>query len=77
MRTDVAVPPACRFTGVTLNDAPIPFEDAAAVKPMEQQKPLTLDTVIVVLDDEPTCTLRLVGLALMVKSTTLMLTVME
>ncbi len=51
---DVAVPLAGTFTGVTLNDAPIPVEEAAAVKLTEQQKPLMLDSVTVVLVDDPT-----------------------
>ncbi len=76
VRVAVAVPP-CKDTGVTLNDAPIPVEEAAAVRLTEQQNPLTLARVIVVVDEDPTWTVRLAGLALMVKSTTLTSMVME
>ncbi len=50
----MAVPPDGTFTGVTLKDAPIPGEEAAAVKLTKQQKPLMLDSVTVVLVDDPT-----------------------
>lgn len=76
VRTDVAVP-VCKLTGVTLNEAPIPVEEPVAVRLTEQQKPLILFNVMVVDEDDPTWTVRLVGLALMPKSAMLTSTVME
>jgi hypothetical protein len=53
VRTEVAVP-CDRSTGVALNDAAIPVDEASAVRLTEQQNPLTLESVMVVVDAEPT-----------------------
>jgi hypothetical protein len=73
----VAVPPAINPTGFALNDDEIPGYEEAAVRLTLQQNPLRLVTLIVPVEKEPSCTVRLVGLALMVKSTTWIGTVMK
>lgn len=49
----------------------------AAVRLTLQQNPLRLVRLIAAVEKEPSCTVRLVGLALMVKSTTWIATVTE
>ncbi len=73
---EIPVPPDSP-TGLTLNDVPRPGEETDAVRPIEQQKPFKPDNVIVAVEKEPTCTVRMVGLAAMLKSTTTIVTVVE
>jgi hypothetical protein len=70
----VAVPPGNNPTGVALNEA---ASTEAAVRLTLQQKPLRLVRLIVAVEKEPSCTVRLLGLAPMVKSTTWIETVKE
>jgi hypothetical protein len=60
-----------------LNESPRPGDDRLALKLTEQQKPLRLFNVMVVPPDDPWAIVRLVGLALMVKSITVTAIVME
>ncbi len=73
---ETAVPPDSP-TGLTLNDVPSPGEEIDAARLTKQQKPFEPDSVIVAAEKEPTCTVRLVGLAAMAKSTTRIVIVVE
>lgn len=73
----VAVPPGTNPTGFALKDAETPGWEEAAVRLTLQQNPLRLVRLIVPVEKDPSCTVKLIGLALMVKSTTWIGTVTE
>ena len=73
---DDAVPPD-NPTGLTLNEVPRPGEETEAVRLTKQQNPFKPESAIVVVENDPTWTVRLVGLGAMVKSVTTITSVEE
>ena len=74
---DVEVPFGVKETGFELNVVESPGTEADPVSGRLQQKPFRLETVIVVLEEEPSWTATLAGVALTEKSNTLTSTVTE
>ncbi len=56
---EVAVPPDIP-TGLTLNEVPSPGEETEAVRLTKQQNPFKAESAIVVVEKDPTWTVRLV-----------------
>ena len=73
---DEAVPPD-NPTGLTLNEVPRPGEETEAVRLRKQQNPFNPESATVVVEKDPTWTVRLVGLGAMVKSVTTITSVEE
>jgi hypothetical protein len=75
-RVEIAVPPWSP-TGLTLKDVLSPGAETAAVRLTLQQKLFILVRLIVEVEEAPTRIVMFVGLALIVKSTTVTEMVME